>query len=162
MPSSPALSTVDGVDTTAPERDTMTTDHAPRLRASDVERTATVDLLQDAMARGLLTHEEGDERMAAAFAARFRDELPPLTADLPRSETAGPAASTPAGWRGLLTALVTLVRAEIAATAAAGFRSRRFLVAALVVLGLLGGLALVGHVFIDGDHAAHFAEHSHR
>ena len=35
-------------------------------------------------------------------------------------------------------------------------------VAALVVLGLLGGLALVWHVFIDGDHAAHFAEHSDR
>jgi len=140
----------------------MTTDDTPRLRASDAERTATVHALQDAMARGLLTHEEGDERMAAAFAARFRDQLPSLTADLPPVETAPPAAATKAGWRALLTALITLVRAEVTATAAAGFRSRRFLVAALVVVALLGGLALAGHVFFDGDHAAHFAEHDHR
>jgi hypothetical protein len=148
---------------TAPEGSTMTTDEKPPMRASDAERTATVDLLQDAMARGLLTHEEGDERMAAAFAARFRDELPALTADLPPAATTAPSAATPAGWRGLLTALVVLVRAEIAATAAAGFRSRRFLVVALVVLALLGGLALViGHGFVDGDHAARFAEHDDR
>ena len=140
----------------------MTTDDTPRLRASDAERTATVDVLQDAMARGLLSHEEGDERMAAAFAARFRDELPPLTADLPPVVTA-PSAATSGGWRALLTTLVTFVRAEIAATAAAGFRSRRFLVTALVVLALLGGLALViGHGFVDGDHAAHFAGHDDR
>jgi Domain of unknown function (DUF1707) len=130
-----------------------TTDEAPRVRASDDERAETVRLLQDAMARGLLTHEESDERMAAAFVARFRDELPPLTADLPPAERAASATSTPVGWRGLLTALITLVRAEIAATAAAGFRSRRFLVAALVVLALLGGLALVvGHGLFDGGH----------
>jgi hypothetical protein len=105
------------------------------------------------MARGLLTHEEGDERMAAAFAARFRDELPTLTVDLPPAKPAAPATTPPVGWRGVLTALISLVRAEIAATAAAGFRSRRFLVTALVVLALLGGLALVvGHGLFDGDH----------
>jgi len=139
-----------------------TTDDAPRLRASDVERTETVEVLQGAMARGLLTHEEGDERMAAAFAARFRDQLPPLTADLPWAETAAAATTPPVGWRGLFAALVTLVRAEIAATAAAGFRSRRFLVTALVVLALLGGLALVvGHGFFDGDHT-HLVERAER
>ena len=30
-----------------------------------------------------LTHEEGGERMTAAWAARFREDLPVLTADLP-------------------------------------------------------------------------------
>jgi hypothetical protein len=60
------------------------------------------------------------------------------------------------------TALATLVRSEVTATAAAGFRSRRFVVAALIVLALLGGLALVGHVFLDGGHAAHLADHDGR
>jgi hypothetical protein len=132
-----------------------TTTDAARLRASDDERTATVHLLQDAVARGLLTPEESDERMAAAFAARFRDELPPLTADLPSTANATAAAVPATGsWRGLLTTLVALVRAEIAATVAAGFRSRRFVVTALVVLALAGGLVLLaGHGFADGDHA---------
>jgi hypothetical protein len=151
------------VDTTAHERSTMTTTpDAPRLRASDEERTETVRVLQDAMARGLLTHQEGDERMAAAFGARFRDELPPLTADLQSVQPAATAATPPVGWRGLLAALVTLIRAEIAATAAAGFRSRRFLVTALVVLMLLGGLALVvGHGLFDSEHG-HLLEHAER
>jgi hypothetical protein len=141
------------MDTTAPERSTITTDDAARLRASDAERRETVEALQHAMARGLLTHEEGDERMAAAFAARFRDELPALTADLPPVAADTPASTPPVGWRALFMALVSLVRAEIAATAAAGFRSRRFLVTALVVLIVLGGLGLVaGHGFFDGDH----------
>jgi hypothetical protein len=138
----------------------MTTpEDAPRLRASDDERGETVRLLQDAIARGLLTHDEGDERMGTAFAARYRDELPVLTADLPVAQpaTLTPAAAT--GWRGLLAALVTLVRAEFAATVAAGFRSRRFVLTALVVLALVAGLALaVGHGFWDGGHE-HFADH---
>jgi Domain of unknown function (DUF1707) len=165
IPSPPTLPTVDDVDMKAAERSTMmttTTDEAPRLRASDAERTETVDVLQGAMARGMLTHEEGDERMAAAFSARFRDQLPPLIADLSPAETAAQATTPPVGWRGLFAALVTLVRAEIAATAAAGFRSRRFLVIVLVVLALLGGLALVvGHGLVDGDHG-HLVRHGER
>src|SRR3954469_8744500 len=132
---------------------TMTID-GPRLRASDAERAATVQAVQDAMARGQLTHEEGDERMAAAFAARYRDELPALTADLAPAAVA--TLALPAGWRALWSALVIQVRAEVAATAAAGFRSRRFLVVALVVLALLGGLVLLaglaGHGPGDGGH----------
>src|SRR4051794_17005643 len=131
-----------------------TTIDGPRLRASDAERTATVQAVQDAMARGQLTHGEGDECMAAAFAARYRDELPALTADLPSAAVADPAG--PVGWRGLGAALVTQLRAEVTATAAAGFRSRRFLVIALVVLTLLGGLVLLaglaGHGPVDGGH----------
>lgn len=60
------------------------TDGAPvRLRASDVERLAVAEVLQDAVGKGLLTLTEGDERTAAALAAVYRDELTPLTADLP-------------------------------------------------------------------------------
>src|SRR4051794_18532820 len=42
-------------------------DKGPRIRASDADRSVTVDLLQGAVARGLLTHEEGGERIANAF-----------------------------------------------------------------------------------------------
>ena len=55
----------------------------PRMRASDADRHATVQVLQDAMARGLLTPDEAGERMAAAFAAVHRADLEPMTADLP-------------------------------------------------------------------------------
>jgi Domain of unknown function (DUF1707) len=124
-----------------------------RVRASDAEREQYAQILRAAMTEGRLTLEEGEERLAQVYAVKYRDELAPLTADLPPAERAASATSTPVGWRGLLTALLTLVRAEIAATAAAGFRSRRFLVTALVVLGLLGGLALVvGHGLFDGGH----------
>src|SRR4051794_41893797 len=68
-----------------------------RLRASDADRAATVQTLQEAVGHGLLTYEEGSDRMAAAFAARFRDELPRLTADLP----AVAAPSQPPGRRRL-------------------------------------------------------------
>ena len=54
-----------------------------------------------AFARGLLTLEEGDERVAAAYAARFLDDLPPLTADLPPAPAAAPVAP---GWRALAAA----------------------------------------------------------
>src|SRR5436190_1734999 len=78
-----------------------------RLRTSDAERSAVVDVLQDAVAHGLLTHDEGGERMASALAAKFRDELPPLTADLPPAPAPGPAAPTAAGWRQLGSSVVT-------------------------------------------------------
>ena len=71
----------------------------PPMRASDADRHATVLLLQDAMARGLLTPDEGSERMAAAFAAVHRRDLGPLTADLP---PAPPNIGSAPGWRTLL------------------------------------------------------------
>jgi hypothetical protein len=121
----------------------------PRARASDAERAATVAIVQDAAARGLLTLDEAGERMTAAFAARFRDQLPELTADLP---PAPPGAATAVGWDRLGAALLTQLGAELAAARAAGLRSRRVQVAALVllvsmlltsVLALLGALAVL-------------------
>src|SRR3954447_14527840 len=116
----------------------------PRARASDAERVATVVAVQDAVARGLLTHDEGGERMAAAFAARFRDQLPELTADLPPAPA---GAATAVGWGRLGAALLAQLGSEPAATRAAGLRSRRVQVAALVLLVsmlLTGVLALLG------------------
>lgn len=82
----------------------MTTDHlpvtpAPAVRVSDTEREAVATRLRDAATDGRLTLTEADERQAQAYAAQFRHELVPLTADLPV-----PAAAEPTGpARGALT-----------------------------------------------------------
>jgi hypothetical protein len=142
----------------APDRlptvEVMTTTQlpAPRLRASDADRTATAKTLQDAVGRGLLSPEEGGERLAAAFAAVYRDELPPLTADLPATAPAAPSAAV--GWQAVLALLVAQVRAEITATRAAGLRSRRFAVAAVVTV-LLVGLVVLGAVSGSGFEGGH-------
>jgi hypothetical protein len=126
----------------------------PPIRASDADRAATVRFLQESVGRGLLTYDEGDERIAAAFAARFLHELPPLTADLPASRPAPP------GWRRLGVLLTEQVRLEVATTIAAGPRSRRFVLAVLLlvlVTGLLltlGGLVMGG--IWDGGHEHQF------
>jgi hypothetical protein len=54
-----------------------------RIRTSDQEREKIAEILRAAMAEGRLTLEEGEERLAAVYAAKYRDELAPLTADLP-------------------------------------------------------------------------------
>ncbi|MDP9241249.1 MAG: DUF1707 domain-containing protein [Actinomycetota bacterium] len=55
----------------------------PAVRASDADREHFARILRAAAGEGLLTLDEADERLAAAYAARFRDELDPLTVDLP-------------------------------------------------------------------------------
>jgi hypothetical protein len=54
-----------------------------RLRTSDTEREQVATILRAAMTEGRLTLTEGEERLGACYAAKFRDELVPLTADLP-------------------------------------------------------------------------------
>ncbi|MEV6601048.1 DUF1707 domain-containing protein [Actinoplanes sp. NPDC051346] len=54
-----------------------------RLRTSDAEREQVATILRAAMAEGRLTLSEGEERLSAGYAATYRDELAPLTADLP-------------------------------------------------------------------------------
>ena len=54
-----------------------------RLRTSDTEREHVAEMLRAAMTEGRLTLEEGEERLGQVYAAKFRDELAPLTADLP-------------------------------------------------------------------------------
>ena len=132
----------------------------PQLRASDAERQATVHVLQDAVARGLLSFDEGSERMAAAYAARFVRDLPPLTADLPPQ--AAPAAGPP-GWQRVWTVLAEQLRAELAIVMAGGLRSPRsrrtvlvglILVVTLLTVGSLASHGLFGggdpHPFRDG------------
>jgi hypothetical protein len=74
----------------------MTTPSNPTgIRASDAEREAVAERLREAAATGLLTIAEADERQAAAYAAVTRDELVPLTADLPVAERTTPDRTGP-------------------------------------------------------------------
>ncbi len=63
----------------------MSTDprRPPQVRASDAEREQVAQILRTAMGEGRLSLEEGEERLAKAYAATYRDDLGPLTADLP-------------------------------------------------------------------------------
>lgn len=67
----------------------MSTDTTPTPRpavlASDAERERVTQRLREAAVEGRLTLAESDERQASAYAARTRDELVPLVADLPGS-----------------------------------------------------------------------------
>jgi hypothetical protein len=54
-----------------------------RLRTSDSEREQVAEILRAAMTEGRLSLEEGEERLGRTYAAKYRDELAPLTADLP-------------------------------------------------------------------------------
>ncbi|MCD2189101.1 DUF1707 SHOCT-like domain-containing protein [Actinomycetospora soli] len=66
-------------------------DPTPAVRASDAEREQVADLVRRAVGDGRLTMVEGDERQRAAYAATFRHELAPITADLEPEPTAQPS-----------------------------------------------------------------------
>lgn len=67
----------------------MTQDHVNEqdVRASDAERSATVDLLRRHHAEGRLDTGELEERIERCYAAKTRGELDALTADLPGSRS---------------------------------------------------------------------------
>ncbi|MGZ4537879.1 MAG: DUF1707 SHOCT-like domain-containing protein [Blastococcus sp.] len=56
----------------------------PRMRAGDQDRQRVVEQLGKHFGEGRLTVEEFDERVIRAHASVYLDELPALTADLPR------------------------------------------------------------------------------
>jgi len=64
----------------------------PAIRASDRERDAATQRLQEAFAEGRLDDGEFDQRMRTALSARTRPELDGLLTDLPQpGPAAGPA-----------------------------------------------------------------------
>jgi hypothetical protein len=65
--------------------------HQPELRASDADREATVERLRVAALEGRLDSLELDERMSAAYAARYCSELARLTADVTPAPSPPPA-----------------------------------------------------------------------
>jgi hypothetical protein len=56
----------------------------PRMRAGDKDRQHVVEELGKHFGEGRLTIEEFDERVVRTHASVYLDELPALTADLPR------------------------------------------------------------------------------
>jgi len=66
--------------------DAITPQAGEVIRASDAERDQVVALLQRDFADGRLTQAELEDRVGAALAARTRDQLQALTADLPDSD----------------------------------------------------------------------------
>jgi len=60
------------------------------MRASDVDRKATQEKLHWAHAEGLISLEEFDSRVRAAWEAKTRGELARVSADLPAPSTAKP------------------------------------------------------------------------
>ena len=66
--------------------DAITQQAGQAIRASDGERDQVVALLQRDFADGRLTQAELEERVGAALAARTRDQLRALTADLPGAD----------------------------------------------------------------------------
>jgi Domain of unknown function (DUF1707) len=69
---------------------------AGTYRVGDAERTRTIELLKEAHADGYLGLDEVDERLSGALAARTRDELDRLVADLPPEWLARQAPRPPA------------------------------------------------------------------
>jgi hypothetical protein len=55
----------------------------PGVRASDAEREEFAEVLRKHAGEGRLDVDELDQRLEAVYAARTRDELEPLIADLP-------------------------------------------------------------------------------
>jgi len=66
--------------------DVITQQASQAIRASDGERDQIVTLLQRHFTDGRLTQAELEERVGAALAARTRDQLHALTADLPGTD----------------------------------------------------------------------------
>ena len=137
---------------------------APQMRASDADRLATVEQLQDAVARGLLTPDEGSERMADAFAAIHLPDLDPLTEDLPPA----PPERTAPGWRSLGVLAVEQVRTSLTTAATGRLNAARvavvLLVASLflVLVGALSGVALSDSGGGGGGDGGWHEWHEHR
>jgi hypothetical protein len=136
---------------------------ARRIRASDVQREAVVHRLHEAVGRGLLSVEEGHERTAAAYAARYVDELPPLTDDLPDPTPVAP------GWKAVASTAALQARTSImgaSSWATADRRRRRMvlltgiLLATLLVILLTAAAATAGTTGgpppFDYDHFHHW------
>lgn len=68
---------------------------SPGIRTSDAERAQVVKTLQREFAAGRVTVAELEQRIDAAQAARTREELWRLTADLPAELVAAPAVGAP-------------------------------------------------------------------
>src|SRR4051794_11695018 len=83
---------------------------ADTVRASHAEREDTVAWLHQALGEGRLDLEETETRVTAAYAARYRDDLPPLLNDLPGSDEPHLGTGRAPAWSQLWTAVVWRLR----------------------------------------------------
>jgi hypothetical protein len=123
-------------------------ENTSRLRAGDADRDRVVDRLREHHEAGRLTAEEFQQRMEAALAARYMDELPPLLADLPGEESSEQPGSEPDGDGGVPpwahgSAIPPWARAH----AARGWRHGPLvpLVPVLALLALIGSVGALAH-----------------
>jgi hypothetical protein len=139
----------------------MTEHETTRMRASDEERERVAAVLRTAMSEGRLTLDEGEERLAGAYAAKYRDELPRFTADLPhdppprREPAPGPGARG-SGRRGPGPGLVVAVAAALLGVGAVLVGGHIW---PAIVLGIVG-LMILKHGILR--HSRHHYHHSHR
>jgi hypothetical protein len=80
------------------------------VRASHAEREETVARLHQALGEGRLDLDETETRVAAAYAARYRDDLPPLLTDLPSEDEPHLGTDRAPAWSALWTSLVWRLR----------------------------------------------------
>lgn len=107
------------------------------LRASDVDRELTIDVLKAAFMQGRLTKDELAERVGRALAARTYADLGSLSADIPR-DLATPRRSAP-------------VKIKAAGDASVGLHDGSARDRAFVATALLSGLTIVvAFVLNDG------------
>lgn len=117
---------------------------ATDVRTSDGERQQVVDRIHHAVGEGRLDLDEAETRVAAAYAARYRSDLPPLLADLPDDAAAAAGAGGLAPtWTAVWTSVVwrartTLLRTPVDAPPTA----RQCRSAALLALLALGWIVL--------------------
>lgn len=71
-----------------PERRPAESPGPPPMRASDAEREQVAEVVRQAVSDGRLTIVEGDERLRDVYAATYRRDLVPVTADLEPVATA--------------------------------------------------------------------------
>ncbi len=82
----------------APSRPPAVPAEPPPIRASDAEREQVAEVVRTAVADGRLTMVEGDERLRDAYAAIFRRDLTPITADLQPVDRPADAAPGTDAW----------------------------------------------------------------
>lgn len=137
---------------TPPADDILAGSAAADVRASHADRERVAAVLHAAAGHGQLALDEVDERLAAAYAARFRSELGPLTADL----SAGPADDRPPGWPAVRSAAALQLHSSLTAAAERhrGVRTvltHPWIAAAVAVVVLLAMFVLAARLGFDLD-----------
>jgi hypothetical protein len=114
----------------------------PHFLAGDADRSATVEQLSNAMARGRLTLDEFDSRVTAAWSARTYGQLAELTSDLPPASNEEPKAQK---------AEVSAIKQEWLAYKAIWYKYRLLFYASCLLFG--GILGIVSILFGDMEDA---------